>query len=320
MGGGLTKEQAIDLFFSKIYTKLYLKCTTESEFLGLVDLEGDFDEEFREIKNDDEVKEYYEKRLKENTDRFNEENERRNKIKEIKDKEDNEKKIQKDKDKIDELIKSNYDKACKEKNISDFQNYFKNNTDIKSLIEIREENKIHFENCLNLYSGKFFQKREEIEKKKSKISTHFETNYDEAKKNNYLYQFKNYYENKKGEISENLEKEDDEVKQHYNDELNKYIKKFNEFDEQRKTTKALEEMKKIDKYFTEECPKINEVINKSDLEKQLNRSGFYGNEHFNNKKQEKLNNYEEALNQYKWNITEFITNKYNDAFSSSEDE
>ena len=209
-------------------------------------------------------------------------------------------------------------KTVKKKNISDFKNYFKNNPNIKSLIEIREENKIHFENSLNLYSGKFFQKREEIEKKKSKISTHFETNYDEAKKNDYLYQFENYYGNKKGEISEYLV--EDEVKQHYNDELNKYIEKFKEFDDQRKTTKSLEEMKEIDKYFTENCPQIYQVANKNDLEKQLNRSGFYGNEHFNNKKKKKLNNYEEALNQYKWNITEFITNKYNDAFSSSEDE
>ena len=92
----------------------------------------------------------------------------------------------------------------------------------------------------------------------------------------------------------------------YNNELDKIKIKFNE--------------KRIDKYFKEKCPQIYNVQNKTELETILNNSGFNGIEYFNKKKEEKLNNYENDLQPIKSKITDFINNKYNLAFDSSNNE
>ena len=144
----------------------------------------------------------------------------------------------------------------------------------------------------------------EIENMKSRIINHFSHYYEESLNKSNENEFTNFFNSKKNEVQKYLTKE--QINILYNNEFNKYKTKFIEH--------------RIDKYFNEQYPKLYEVQNKTDLQNKLNNSGFNGNEYFNNKKNKKLNNYETDLLQYKGIISDFISNKYNQAFESSENE
>ena len=365
------KKRQIDTFFLMVYNKLYLKSSSKDEFERKLYITSPLELD-KMLEKDIEAKEYFEKQKKEFTERFVLENAIRVKnSKEEKIKEE----IQNDRNKIDEILKKNYDEAKKKENISDFQNVFHNNNEIKKLIETRLENKIYYNHCINLYSSKYlnewdtifkniddffkrkyqsifdksidkfnlnellgdegkdyvkinyFKKKKEeklnlydneIENIKNKIAAFLANKYDEGCKKNSLYEFEQFFEQKKSEIKKYLIKY--EVKNYYIVEYVKYRTKFRESLKKKEEIEEIKQRESIDKYFKEECLKIYNVKDKSNLEKILNSSPYNGISYYNNIKNEKLNNYQDELEQIKIIISGFIANKYNQALASSQTE
>ena len=192
-------------------------------------------------------------------------------------------------------------------NPQQYQNIFdqsRNKDDLKRKLEERGSRFRGMEYFENKKQEKLNQFDNEIEQIKSRIINHFSNYYDTSLQQNTENDFTNFFNNKKNEIQRYLTK--DVISNLYNNELNKYKNKFIE--------------NKIDKYFKEQYPEIYNVQNKIDLQNILNNSGYNGKEYFNKKKTEKLNNYENDLLPIKGKITDFINNKYNQAFESSENE
>ena len=350
------KKRQIDTFFLMVYNKLYLKSSSKDEFERKLYITSPLELD-KMLEKDIEAKEYFEKQKKEFTERFVLENAIRVKnSKEEKIKEE----IQNDRNKIDEILKKNYDEAKKKENISDFQNVFHNNNEIKKLIETRLENKIYYNHCINLYSSKYlnewdtifkniddffkrkyqsifdksidkfnlnellgdegkdyvkinyFKKKKEeklnlydneIENIKNKIASFLANKYDEECKKNSLYEFEQFFEQKKSEIKKYLSKY--EVKNYYIVEYVKYRTKFRESLKKKEEIEEIKQRESIDKYFKEECLKIYNVKDKSNLEKILNSSPYNGISYYNNIKNEKLNNYQDELEQIKIIISGF---------------
>ena len=219
-------------------------------------------------------------------------------------------------DKINDKKKI-FNKIVKEKNdkkdidnIFNFQQYqtifdaSKNKEDLKRRLEEKGNRFRGMDYFENKKQEKINQFDNEIEQIKSIIKNHFSNYYDTSLGQNTENDFTNFFNNKKSEVQKYLVKE--VINNLYNEEFNKYKKKFNEH--------------KIDKYFKEQYPKIENVKNKNDLTNILNNSGFNAIDYFNNKKIEKLNNYDNDLLPIKGIITDFINNKYSQAFESSENE
>lgn len=150
----------------------------------------------------------------------------------------------------------------------------------------------------------------EVEKLKPLILNHFSRHFEESLVQNSEADFINFFNNKKNEIQKLLTKED--INRLYNEEMNKYKKKFNEHKQKRD----------IDNYFKKSYPKIYEVKNKKELEIILNSSNFNEIQYYDEKKQEKLNDYERDLLPISNEISKFVNNnnRYKNAFESSKNE
>ena len=162
---------------------------------------------------------------------------------------------------------------------------------------------------LNYFKKRIKEKLEQydnqIETFKSLVHRHFELYSKISLEKNTENEFNNFLNTKKSEIQNYLIKND--VNRFYNEELNELKKKFKE--------------NKIDIYFNQQCPKIFNVINKSDLENNIENNCLHKEtDYFRKKKAEKLNSYENDLLEIKSKITDFINNKYEQAFQSSKNE
>ena len=273
-------KHKIDNHFSDYEEESYKK-DSDIEFGNFF---NDKKKEIEEYLNKDEINNYYNDELRKN----------KNKFKKYLDDENQKQELNQRKE-IDQIFTQQY------QNIFDES---KNKGDLKSKLEETGRRFSGIKYFENKKEEKLNQYDNEIEQIKSIIKSHFSEHYDTSLQQNTENDFINFFNNKKNEIQRYLTK--DVISNLYNNELNKYKNKFIE--------------NKIDKYFKEQYPEIYNVQNKIDLQNILNNSGYNGKEYFNKKKTEKLNNYENDLLPIKGKITDFINNKYNQAFESSENE